>query len=297
MRGRQWLTDALSAPMLVIAWLIAQIPLHLTRPLGVAFGLLLHRALKRRRQITERNLELCFPELDAAERARLTRVNFASLGVGVLEFIGAWWGGRHALPKIVALDGIEHLTHARAQGRGVLLVSGHFHTLELCGRLLTQYVPLAGMYRPHDQRLLEWMVARGRRRYAIAMYTRSELKSAIKHLKSGGVLWYAPDQDYRRGDHVFAPFFGVEAASLKATHQLARLGNAAVVGFSHRRAEGGYALEIFPPLTDFPSDDAVADTTRVNALIEDMVRAAPSEYLWLHQRFKTRPTGEPSLYD
>jgi len=290
------LSNALLAPLLALAWLLAQLPIGFTGPLASTCGPLLARVLSSRRAVAERNLELCFPEKSPAARAELLALNFRSLGVAVIEFIVAWWGGRQALPRITRLDGLEHLLFARERGQGVLLVSGHFHTLELCGRLLTAHVPVAGMYRPHEQPLLEWAVQKGRKRYALSMYTREQLKSAIKHLKAGGVLWYAPDQDYRRGESVFAPFFGIPAASLKATHQLARLGHALVIGFEHRRDGAGYALKLHPPLQNFPSADPAADTARVNALIEQMVRAAPAEYLWIHKRFKTRPEGEPSLY-
>jgi KDO2-lipid IV(A) lauroyltransferase len=96
---------------------------------------------------------------------------------------------------------------------------------------------------------------------------------------------------------VFAPFFGVPAATITATHHLARLSGAAVIPFFHRRLEeGGYAIRLEEPLADFPSDNAMADTTRVNAVIERMVREAPTQYLWMHKRFKTRPPGEPSVY-
>jgi KDO2-lipid IV(A) lauroyltransferase len=104
------------------------------------------------------------------------------------------------------------------------------------------------------------------------------------------VLWFAPDQETRRGDSVFVPFFGRPASSLTSTHQMARLSGAAVLAFAHeRRDDGGYTLRISPRFGDFPTDDATADTARVMAAIEAMVRAAPAQYLWIHRRFKRRP--------
>jgi KDO2-lipid IV(A) lauroyltransferase len=144
---------------------------------------------------------------------------------------------------------------------------------------------------------MEWAVRRGRLRYAAAMFTREELRPALRHLKQGGALWFAPDQDTRRGESVFVPFFGRPAWSLTSTHQLARLSGAAVLPFFHRRrADGGYDLELQPALADFPSADAHADTARVMATIEAMIRRAPEQYLWLHQRFKRRPEGSAALY-
>jgi KDO2-lipid IV(A) lauroyltransferase len=177
------------------------------------------------------------------------------------------------------------------------MVSGHFMTLEMCGRLICDHIELAGMYRRHRNPVFEWAVKRGRLRYATHMFTNDEIRGAVRHLKQGGFLWYAPDQDMRGKDTVFAPFFGVPAATITATHQLARLTGCAVVPFFHRREGGRYILRVAPPLEDFPTQDAVADSTRVNARIEAMVREAPAQYLWIHRRFKRQPEGRSKRYD
>jgi KDO2-lipid IV(A) lauroyltransferase len=281
-----------------VLWLIAQVPESITRPLGAALGALAFRLAWRRRRIAEANLALCFPEAPPAEHARMARACFRSIGIGMFEFLRAWWGPLRDLPARSRFEGIEHIARARASGRGVILLSGHFLTLELCGRLLCAHVPVSGMYRRHGNPAFEWAVRRGRLRYAHAMFAREELRACVKHLKAGGILWYAPDQDMRGKDVVFAPFFGVPAATITATHQLARLSGAAVIGFFHRRRSDapGYEIRITEPLPDFPSADAAADAARVNALIESMVREAPDEYLWIHRRFKRRPEGEGSPY-
>jgi KDO2-lipid IV(A) lauroyltransferase len=226
----------------------------------------------------------------------LLRDNFRDFGIGLFEFARAWWGSAAPMRRTVRIEGREHLDALRAQGRGVLMVSGHFMTLEMSGRLLCDHVPLAGMYRRHRSEVFEWAVKRGRLRYAAAMFSNEEIRPAMRHLKQGGLLWYAPDQDMRGKDTVFAPFFGVPAATITATHQFARLSGCAVVPFFHRREGAHYVLRIAPPLADFPSSDPVADSARVNAAIEAMVREAPSQYLWLHRRFKRRPPGLASPY-
>lgn len=274
------------------AWLLARLPWPVQRALGRALGALLRVVLRERCRIARRNLELCFPELDPAARARLLREHFSALGTSVFEFARAWWGRIAPLRRNLRIEGLEHLQAALAAGKGVIVVSGHFTTLEVCGRLLCDHVPLAGMYRPHRQAAMEWAVKRGRLRYAAAMFTKQELRPAVKHLKAGGLLWYAPDQDPSRGDTVYVPFFGRPAHSLTSTHQLARLSGAAVIAFQHaRRDDGGYTLRLWPPLADFPSRDATADTAAVMAAIEEMVRAAPAQYLWIHRRFKRQPDG------
>ncbi len=276
--------------------LLARLPWALQRRLGAGLGSVLRRALRSRRRAAQRNLELCFPELGAAEREALLQASFRDLGIGVFEFLRAWWGSIDVQRRDVRIEGVEVLDALRAGGRGVILVSGHFMTLELCGRLLCDHAPLAGMYRAHDAPAFEWAVLRGRLRYASAMFRREELRGAIRHLKAGGILWYAPDQDMLGKDTVFAPFFGIPAASITATHQLARVSGAAVVPFFHRREGARYRLRVGTPLSDFPSADATHDTARVNAAIEAMVREAPTQYLWIHRRFKRRPPGEPAIY-
>ena len=271
---------------------LARLPWSLQRVLGRGFGRLLRVGWRSRREIAERNLALCFPELDASARARLLRDHFDALGIGLFEFARAWWGSVAPLERGLVLEGMEHLEAARAGGRGVIIVSGHFTTLEACGRMLAERVPLAGMYRPHGQPALEWAVLHGRLRYAGAMFSREALRPAVRHLKQGGLLWFAPDQDTRRGDSVFVPFFGQPAWSLTSTHQLARMSGAVVMAFAHeRRADGGYTLRLSPHFDGFPGTDPTADTARVMAAVESMARAAPAQYLWIHRRFKRRPDG------
>lgn len=266
-------------------------PWSLQRALGAGLGAWLMRLAASRRRAAQVNLALCFPDMPAGERAALLRASFCDFGIGLFEFARAWWGDIGPLRRTATIEGLEHLHAARAQGRGVLLVSGHFMTLETCGRLLCDHVQTAGMYRKYRNPLMEWAVLRGRLRYAERMFTNDDVRAAIRHLKNGGVLWYAPDQDMRGKDTVYAPFFGVPAATITATHQFARLSGCAVIPFFHRREGDRYVLRIAPPLENFPSRDAVEDSARVNAAIEAMVREAPSQYLWIHRRFKRQPDG------
>jgi KDO2-lipid IV(A) lauroyltransferase len=271
---------------------LARLPWPWQRALGSLLGAVLRLALRERRTIAERNLALCFPGLDAAARAGLLREHFAAIGIGVFEFARAWWGSIAPLRRGLVVEGLEHMQAAREGGRGVIVVSGHFTTLEVCGRLMCDFVPLAGMYRPHGQAAMEWAVRRGRARYAAAMFPKQDVRGAVRHLKRGGLLWYAPDQDPSRGDSVYVPFFGQPAHSLTSTHQLARMSGAAVIAYQHeRRQDGGYTLRLWPAFDGFPSGDATADTARVMAGIETMARAAPAQYLWIHRRFKRRPDG------
>jgi KDO2-lipid IV(A) lauroyltransferase len=296
---------ALLAPRHWPAWLglsvivlVARLPYRWLLAVGRGLGWIAARCLGERRRVAERNIALCFPQLDDEARARLLEENLRDSGIMLMEFALAWMGSVRAVGRIpLTVEGIEHLAAARQAGHGVLLVGAHFSHLELCARLVSQRIRIAGMYREHSDAAFEWAIKRARLRYADAMFTKDELRRTLRYLKDGGTVWYAPDQDMRGKDVAFAPFFGVQAATITATHHLARLSGAKVMPFFHRRLEhGGYAIRLEAPLDTFPTDDAVADTARLNAVIERMVREAPSQYLWLHKRFKTRPPGEAEVY-
>jgi KDO2-lipid IV(A) lauroyltransferase len=278
--------------------LLVRLPTHWILALGAAFSATISPLIRDRRHVIARNLELCFPELDPPQRDLLRREATREMGRMLGEFALGWFASDARLARLdVAVEGLEHLEAAHAEGRGVLLVGGHFSHLELCARLISRRIRIAGMYRRMDSDVFEYTVLRARLRYAETMFDKDQLRATVKYLKRGGAIWYAPDQDMRGKDTVFAPFFGIPASTITATHHLARLSGAAVMPFFHRRTpEGGYALRLEAPLADFPTDDVVADTARVNAAIERMVREAPAQYLWAHKRFKTRPPGMPPVY-
>jgi KDO2-lipid IV(A) lauroyltransferase len=279
-------------------WLLARLPHRVLLGIGGAAGRLAGWLMPGRRRVAAVNLALCFPELPAAARAALLQASLVDSGRMLAEFALAWMGSARAIARVpLDIQGLEHLVAARDAGRGVLLVGAHFSHLELCARLVSQRIPIAGMYREHEDAAFEWAIRRARLRYADAMFTKNEIRQSVRYLKRGGVLWYAPDQDMRGKDAVFAPFFGVPAATITATHHLARLSGAAVIPFFHRRLPGGgYSIRLEAALADFPGPDVAADTARVNGAIERMVREAPDQYLWLHKRFKTRPPGSADVY-
>jgi len=281
-----------------VIWLVARLPYAWLMRLGAGLGTLAGPLLRSRGKVARRNLELCFPELSDTQRSALLQENLRDSGRMLMEFALAWMGSDAALARVPQqLDGMQHLEAARAAGRGVLLVGAHFSHLELCARLVSRRLPIAGMYRTMDSAVFDRAVLRARLRYATQMFTKEELRATVKYLKGGGTVWYAPDQDMRGKDSVFAPFFGIAAATITATHHLARLSGATVIPFFHRRLpEDGYALRLGEPLADFPSADAALDTARINGEIEKMVREAVPQYLWMHKRFKTRPPGEPPVY-
>jgi KDO2-lipid IV(A) lauroyltransferase len=275
---------------IALARMFAYLPWPFYRPLARVLAGFFRLLLRRRGHIARINIGLCFPELAAAEQQKLWRANFESLSFSLFEFARAWWGRLRPADRDTVIEGLDHLRNARAEGKGVLLVSCHLMTMEYCMKILSRHAAFAGLYRPYDSAVLEWCVRQARRAYTQDMFARDELRPVLRHLKAGGVLWYAPDQESRLGESVFVPFFGQAASTLTSTHQFAKLSGARVLPFFHQRlADGRYRLEIGAPLAGFPSSDAHADTARIMALFEAMIRRCPEQYLWQHARFKRQP--------
>jgi len=257
------------------------------------------RFLKRRVAITHRNLELCFPDMDEAQRERKVVGNFESLGMGLLETGMAWFWSDKRVKRWFKATGIHHLKMAQQNHRGVLVIGVHFMSLELGGRAMGLYQPIMAMYRPHNNKAMEWAQTKGRMRSNKAMLDRKDLRGMVRALKRGEAVWFAPDQDYGPRGSVFAPLFAIDqAATTSGTFMLARMANPAMVPVVLiRREKGrGYDLLIQPALEDYPIADELAAAAYMNKVVEKEIMRAPEQYMWLHRRFKTRPLGTPPLY-
>lgn len=273
------------------------LPFSLLAWLGRRIGGLMARLPLSFVSIARRNIELCLPELSPRERERLLKAHFHSAGIAIFETAISWWASKQRVRKLAQLEGEEHLRAALALGRGAILLSAHFTTLEIGARTLTDTVPTNIMYRPTANAVLERFLMRNRSRRAKRAITRDDVRTLITALKSNEPVWYAPDQAYRKKGAEMVPFFGIPAATNTATSRLARMTGAAVLPFFQERLpDGRYRMVIHPMLENFPSDDPAADARRFNALIEAQVRRVPEQYLWIHRRFKGLTPDYPDYY-
>ena len=245
-----------------------------------------------------RNIELCFPELDAPAREKLLDEHFKSLGMALMEVPLAWWITPAQLAKIVRIEGAENLHAAIARGQGVILLTAHFTSLELAGRTLLAIAPVKFLYRPTKNEVLAYALNRFRTGYGGRPIPKDDIRAFIGALKKNECVWYAPDQSYRKKGAEMVPLFGIPAATNTLTSRLARMTGAAVLPYFLQRLPGaqGYLATIHPPLENFPSDCSVSDTERFNRMIEAQVRIAPEQYLWIHRRFKGLTADYPDYY-
>lgn len=278
--------------------LLALLPFSVQLAIGRAVGHLLRRLPVRFVHIARRNIGLCLPQLQAADRERLLDRHFASLGISLLEISLAWWSPIERLQKMAQVEGCGHVREALARGRGVILLTAHFTPLEIGGRILSGLFRVNILYRPTKNEALAYMQSRRRCRNGGRAIRRDDIRSMITALKNNECVWFAPDQSYRKKGAEMVPMFGIPAATNTALSRIARVTGAAVLPYFVERlpGTGGYRLVIHPPLDDFPSNSPCEDAARFHRMIEAQVSIVPEQYLWIHRRFKGLDADYPDYY-
>jgi Kdo2-lipid IVA lauroyltransferase/acyltransferase len=274
---------------LFIARLIAHLPLRVQCWLGSGLGTFAYTLFPKRVEVTRRNIKHCMPELDDAAVEKLIKASFQANGIGIIEGFRCWFNDREKLRNKTFLHGLEHLFAARDQGKGVILLGGHFCTLESAGCLATMFFESDVVQRDMNNALFNAVMSRSRDALYGAVLSKRDLKGVVRRLKQGKVVWFATDQDNGRRASIFVPFFGQKCATLVSPMRLAKISGAPVVIFSHFRRPNaeGYDIYFQPALENFPTGDDVADATLLNQILEQEIRRHPEQYLWMHRRFKT----------
>lgn len=251
-----------------------------------------------RRRIAQINIGLCFPDLDQAGQRIILKACFRNIGISLMETALAWWWPVEKIKTLYRIEGLHNVERARHDNKAVLLLSGHMCCTEIGARQLAFHVPFQAMYKPAKNKLFESVMLARRSSFYHEMVPRKQSRRLLRNLKQKIPTWYAPDQNFGHDETVFAPFFGIPVTSLTATARIAGSTDAVVIPFFPYRLpdNSGYRLVIGEPLKDFPSGNALQDASRVNGIIEEAVRQAPDQYLWVHKRFRHRPPGEAPLY-
>ena len=293
----RWLGRLLTPPAAMIGRLLSFLPFPLLLVLGKLLGFCLYYCAPTLRHYAKVNTALCFPHVPSWQRRQWLKKSFQNLGVTVMELIvGYHWHEARLRKLIHRLEGYEHIEAARAEGKGVILLMGHFTSFLLGARLLGLFTPMGGMYnRPKNKAIARFLhhLFSG---FTEVLFTRKEASALVRYLRSGGLAVYLTDMDAKSKRCVFAPFLGVQSATLTSTARIAQQSGAVVIPFSAIRKNGGYVLTLEKPLGAFPSGDEYQDALRINQCYEKMVLAQPDQYLWQGKRFKTRPAGEESPY-
>ena len=281
--------------------LIILLPWRWQMSLGRGLGKLLYISLPARRKISCINLKIAFPELTHQELQTLNREHFISLGRGLIEAALGWWGSDEKILKLAHVEDLEYLESALKEGH-VILLGAHFSSLEVGGRMLAHYMPLHVVYRPHQNELIEYLVAIKRDKQYGKAIPKTRMRDMIKSIKQGFPTWYATDQNYRGKGSIPVPFFGIDAPTNPGTARLAKMTKAKVIPcitvrlLNDKEKRKGYLIRALPPVENFPSDDTFEDTSRLNQILEELIREFPEQYLWTHKRYKNYASENRDFY-
>ncbi|GIU25688.1 lipid A biosynthesis lauroyltransferase [Shewanella sp. MBTL60-112-B2] len=276
------------------------LPLRVQMKMGAALGRLGMKLVGKRVKTARRNLELCFPDMSDSDMQQLVTENFEQTGKAVFDTANAWWWSDEKIQQHMSIKGKEYVEQTLESGQGVILFAVHCLPLEMGARIFGQFQPGVGVYRPHNNPVMEYLQVKGRLRSNKALVPKRDLRQMVRSLREPNVIWYTADQDFGRSSATFIPFFNVpEAATITGATTLAKLGKAKVLPFFVERNsdDTGYNIEIQPALDNFPGENEIEDAKRGNKIIESIISRNMSQYMWLHRRFKTRPNkGDASLY-
>ncbi len=285
---------------LLLALLRACAPLSLrvARTVGALLGWAFFVVNGKRRRIARLNLRLCFSELSSRQRAVLLRRHFLMTGRSYADLGFLAWASAARIERKIRVLGLEHLREQDAHARRVILLVPHCLGVNL-GGVLAGHHPMFSMFKPQRNALLDWFLNKARMRFGCRLLARKQgMRPVVRALSQGMAFYYIPDEDFGPGRSVFAPFFGVHAATLPTLGRLAKLADAAVIPVYVRMLPGNAGSEVVlkPPLKDFPSGDRANDAARMNEVLEESIREMPEQYMWTFRLFKTRPDNAPSPY-
>jgi KDO2-lipid IV(A) lauroyltransferase len=284
-----------------LLWLLSLMPAWMPSRLSRMGGRLWMFFSPVKRHTTIRNLERCYPGLDAGERERILRESFEHYLCSVLETGHNWYWSLERLQA--RCDGIvnEHLFgEALATGRGVVVLAPHFGAWEYLGMYLQKIPDIAILYKPPSHPGLEKALLHRRNRGGANLIpaTPAGLRQLYAHIRAGKGAGILPDQQPKRGKGEFAPFFGHPALTGVLVSRLVQRTNCVVLACVCERLAGGrYRVHVLPVGESIHSADLVTSLTAMNRAIEDCIAVNPPQYLWSYRRFKTQPEGVPDFYE
>jgi KDO2-lipid IV(A) lauroyltransferase len=290
------------------AWPLIKVLGILPRPLARAFGITLARIVYwlhfRLRHVGMRNLELAFPEKTAAERARILRGEFTSLGRQLAELCQFPRYTLKNVDDIIVYDGLENYEQAYARQKGVLFLTAHFGGWELSAFMHSLHGHwMHVVMRPMDNMYLDRLIRHYRTMHGNKTVDKDDfVRGLLAAMKAGEVVGILMDTNMTPPQGIFVDYFGIPACTASGLARIALRTAAAVVPTFTiwDRKLGKYRLRFDPSLqlirTGDLGADIAANTQMFTRIIEDYARKYPDQWLWVHRRWKTRPEGQPPIY-
>jgi KDO2-lipid IV(A) lauroyltransferase len=281
-------------------WCFRLLPLRVQRAFTYVLSYPAYFLARSRRKVGLKNLELAFPDSDILWRKKIIRQNMEHMLNLLFEYGTAWYSSEKTIQSRVTINNLDIILNLQKAGQRVIVFYPHFTGLELGLYGLNPHLPLVSIYSKQKNPIFDRAIYKGRHRYGkVFLVSRQEsLRGIVKAIKQHNApLCYLPDQDFGAEASIFVPFFGVEnTATITGLPRLAKLADALVVPVIATRTRQGITVDCYPAWDNYPTDDVVADTRRMNAFLEARILENPSQYFWLHKRFKSRPAGEAYFY-
>jgi len=280
------------------------LPRPFSRAFAIAIAQLVYLLHFRLRQVGMRNLSMVFPEKAEAERTRILRGVFTSLGRQLAELCQFPRYRLENIDQVVVYDGLENYERAYARGKGVLFLTGHFGGWELSAFAHSIHGHWVNVVmRPMDNPYLDRLLQRYRTLHGNKVVPKDDfVRGLLAAMKAGETVGILMDTNMTPPQGVFVDFFGIPACTASGLARIAMRTDAAVVpGFTiWDESLGKYRLRFDPAVelvrTGNLESDIVANTQKFTKVIEEYVRKYPEQWLWVHRRWKTRPEGEAPLY-
>ena len=285
------------SPSYLLTWLgtgflyvLTLLPIKIQLFLGGQLGSILLFISPQRKNITQINLQLCFPEKTQIELEKMVKEVFKDIGKGLIETGIAWWKSDRFIDKLITKK--TDFEHLDSNNEGCLILLKHSTHAELDIRIISRLLRVGGMYKTQTNKVMNYLMIKARNKYLIGTVTNRQTRRGLKWLRNGLKFLYAADQDYGTKGSEFVPFFGIQAAKITLPSDLFKKGTS-VYFFNVIRVNSSYEIT----LSEFSQQtDKDGFLNEMNNFYQKAILETPTQYFWMHRRFKTRPEGEEGFY-
>ena len=285
------------SPSYLLTWLgtgflyvLTFCPIKIQLFLGGQLGSILLFISPQRKNITKINLQLCFPDKTQIELEKMVKEVFKDIGKGLIETGIAWWKSDRFIDKLINKK--SNFEQLDSNNEGCLILLKHSTHAELDIRIISRLLRVGGMYKTQTNKVMNYLMIKARNKYLIGTVTNRQTRRGLTWLRNGLKFLYAADQDYGAKGSEFVPFFGIQAATITLPSDLFKKGTR-VYFFNVMRVNSSYEIT----LDEFSQQtDKDGFLNEMNNFYQKAILETPTQYFWMHRRFKTRPEGEEGFY-